>query len=239
MSTFEIEWDWTSLPMSPSECEMIFGAAERRWGFVITDWPLNAQQQPALDVMQIKVEMDDLNRDGESADGFTVARLKVLEWLPASSGPAAGLPNSCLMLLDRVQFPLALTERGPVVRDLIAHEIGHALGFGTSSRFESLVQDGNAKKFFRGARALEEYRKLAPGSTGVPIEIHGDANTASKHWDEHENDRSQLGRTMLYELMSGTMQNGDNRLSPLTVAAMGDLGYKVDIAAAESYRIAD
>ena len=44
---------------------------------------------------------------------------------------------------------------------------------------------------------------------------------------------------MFYDLMSGTMGSGDNRLSRLTVAAMNDLGYEVNMNAAEPYRLHD
>jgi hypothetical protein len=92
---------------------------------------------------------------------------------------------------------------------------------------------------YTGPFASAEYARIAPGSAGVPIETGGGAGTAGAHWDEDENDHSELGRKLLYELMSGNIQQGDNRISPLTVAALKDLGYQVDMSAAEAYRTHD
>ena len=61
----------------------------------------------------------------------------------------------------------------------------------------------------------------------MPVEADGGSGTRLSHWDETVFDT---------ELMTGWYNSGEtNPLSRITVASMADLGYQVNMAAADSY----
>ena len=80
---------------------------------------------------------------------------------------------------------------------------------------------------------MDEYRTLR-GGTGrrraVPVENTGGPGTADGHWRE---------TVFRNELMSGFIGDPGNPLSRMTAASLGDLGYQVDIDAAEPYTLPD
>ena len=90
-----------------------------------------------------------------------------------------------------------------------------------------------ANPTFRGPGAMTEYRTLR-GSGGrrraVPVENTGGPGTADGHWRE---------TVFRNELMSGFIDEPGNPLSRVTAASLGDLGYEVDIDAAEPYALPD
>jgi Leishmanolysin len=75
---------------------------------------------------------------------------------------------------------------------------------------------------------MEEYRTLrgARRRRRVPVENTGGPGTADSHWRE---------TVFRNELMSGFIAEPGNPLSRMTVASLGDLGYEVDLEAAEPY----
>jgi hypothetical protein len=239
MAGFRIEWDFHELGLSDDELDLRFGDAARRWSNLITGFPKNDRGKPALKSLKIRVEMADLNAGRKKKDELTLGHTEVTESLPKGAGRAAGIPTRALMQLDSKQFRTAVEDRPEVVRDLIAHEVGHALGFGSCAPCTRLIEDrGRNRFFFIGRHAMKEYAAIG-GKGAVPLESSGNSATAGKHWDENTRDKSRLGRIMVYELMSGNFDSGDNRLTRLTAAAMRDLGYEVDMDGADSYRDAD
>ena len=112
--------------------------------------------------------------------------------------------------------------------ETITHEIGHVLGFGTLFAQHDLVRGGGTvNPTFVGPAAMAEYARIKglPAPTPVPLEATGGPGTAEGHWRESVFDD---------ELMTGWIDSGANPLSRLTVAAMADLGYKVDIDRADA-----
>jgi hypothetical protein len=75
---------------------------------------------------------------------------------------------------------------------------------------------------------MDEYQALRAGGRRkrVPVENTGGPGTADGHWRE---------TVFRNELMSGFISAAGNPLSRLTAASLGDMGYKVDLAAAEPY----
>ena len=80
---------------------------------------------------------------------------------------------------------------------------------------------------FTGAAARAAYGALKGGGPqDVPVENTGGPGTAEGHW------REIIFRT---ELMSGFISAAGNPMSRVTVASLQDLGYQVDMSAAEPF----
>ena len=80
---------------------------------------------------------------------------------------------------------------------------------------------------FKGTNAKKEYGILkGTGPVAVPVENTGGAGTRNGHWRE---------MVFKQELMSGFIAAANNPLSKVTAASLKDLGYAVDMNAAEPY----
>ncbi len=126
---------------------------------------------------------------------------------------------------------LASMEANGTLRDVVLHEIGHVLGIGTLwQSLGLLVGAGTSNSGFIGSRAVAEYNTLTGGHfTSVPVENAGGRGTRDAHWRE-----SVFGS----ELMTGYVGPGVNLpLSRLTVASLADLGYQVNLSAADPYQL--
>jgi hypothetical protein len=81
---------------------------------------------------------------------------------------------------------------------------------------------------FTGARALAEYNRIfGTSAAGVPVENSGGAGTRDGHWRESLLDA---------EIMTGYVESsGSMPLSTITVGALADLGYQVNMNAADAF----
>ena len=136
------------------------------------------------------------------------------------------------------------------------HEIGHALGFAWQILDDNGLLSGGERDFwlfdminidvnFTGQRAITAFNNAGGlNYTGdkVPIENNGEYGTQRSHWrylvfDPRpyiQKDQPQFIRPS--ELMVG--QSHLNRsLSAITVQALADLGYQVDVSQADPYRL--
>lgn len=116
--------------------------------------------------------------------------------------------------------------------EVVIHEMGHVLGFGTLWNFNRtlLTGVGTTDPRFTGPLAIAAYDKLG-GQGTVPVEgDQGGAGTLYSHWDE---------ATFFNELMTGFLNASaaTNPLSDLSVAAMGDLGYVVNLGSGDRYQL--
>jgi hypothetical protein len=130
-------------------------------------------------------------------------------------------------LEDLVPYPDALEA-------LLAHEIGHVLGFGSMwDNFSLVTGAGTNSPRFTGPQAVSEYQALG-GSGQVPVEEGGGEGTADVHWNEETFDN---------EMMTGFAESPtapvplDMPLSRVSIASMGDLGYQVDLTTADPYSL--
>ncbi len=123
--------------------------------------------------------------------------------------------------------------------DLIVHELGHALGFGTLWAGEGLLQDPSlpaskgADTHFNGPDAIAAFDAIGgdayTGGQKVPVENEeGGVGTRDSHW--------RLS-VLSNELMTGFLTAGANPLSRVTVASLGDLGYDVDEGKADAFQL--
>ncbi len=221
---------------SPFQIEVRFGGgltqaqknafkfAADRWAKVIVgDLPAMNVDGELIDDVLILAEGADI--DGPNGilgqAGPTVLR-------PAGAGAAAFIPAKGQMQFDKAD--LAQMEANGTLNDVITHEMGHVLGIGTIWRNKGLLKNaGKANPTFTGANAKIEFGKLkGTGPAEVPVANVGGPGTRDSHWRE-----TVFGA----ELMTGIIATANNPLSRMTVASLKDLGYVVDLEAAEAYSL--
>jgi len=115
-------------------------------------------------------------------------------------------------------------------QNVILHEMGHVLGFGTlwelNGVYDPLANPGE----FLGANAIAAWNSEF-GQTGLPdVELQGGDGTAHAHWNENLTGsgltgiQDFLGRDMRDELMTGWL-NPNSFISDMTVASFIDIGF--------------
>ncbi|MCO5316979.1 MAG: hypothetical protein M9942_00920 [Microthrixaceae bacterium] len=107
--------------------------------------------------------------------------------------------------------------------DLLTHEFGHALGFGAPRWWAFLDGLGTDELTWTGPRGVAEWSAL--GGTGpIPMEpLNPD------HWEER-----RFGTELMTCFVWGT---SPLPMSAMTVAAMADIGYHVDLSAAGPFTL--
>lgn len=173
--------------------------------------------------------IDDVRIDAEGTaidgPGAVLGQAGPLDLRPGSFIPATGV-----MSFDTAD--LARMESDGSLVNVILHEMGHVLGFGTIfDRVGLIAGAGGPDPQFTGANALREYAALLGTATrprSVPLANVGGPGTRDGHWRED---------TFANELMTGILDEGVNPVSRLTIAAFEDLGYTVDYERADAYRL--
>lgn len=127
--------------------------------------------------------------------------------------------------------------------DVVLHEMGHVLGFGTlwDEPAINLLQNAintslgatQPLPVFTGAAARAQWTAMGGpvGPASIPVEGCGGGGTINGHWRE-----SSFGD----EAMTGYISapgGGHNPLSMLTVSSMQDMGYSVDLVQADAFTI--
>ncbi len=198
-----------------------FETAARRWGQIISaDVPAVVIGGETIDDVRIDAE-------GASIDGpgSILGQAGPLALRPGSFIPATGI-----MSFDSAD--LAQMEADGSLVNVIVHEMGHVLGFGTIFDRLGLIRGaGGDDPRFIGENGLREYAALlAPGvlPRGVPLANVGGPGTRDGHWREE---------TFANELMTGFLNVGANPVSRVTIGAFEDLGYSVDYERADAYRL--
>jgi hypothetical protein len=145
------------------------------------------------------------------------------------------LPAVGTMTFDTSDLP-SLEALGQLDQ-VILHEMGHVLGI-TRSRWAArglAVGAGSDSSGFSGAAATAAWNALGGAGTRVPVENcvgitqPCGEGTRDSHWRE---------RTFNNELMTGYLNGGiANPLSAVTIASLQDLGYVVNMGAAEAYSL--
>lgn len=169
-----------------------------------------------------------------------------------SAGPCLVRTSNRLTIMGSMRFDTADVAgliANNTLNAVIRHEMGHVLGFGTlfgppGNTILTCTQNpssaGNVMDtYFNCARALSAFDSIGGSSyTGgqkVPLENCGPTSPAgcgsgtfNSHWREP---------TFFNELMTGYLNSSapSNPASILTIAAMEDIGYLVNYAAAEAY----
>jgi hypothetical protein len=203
-----------------------FKTAAQRWSKVIVgDLPSVMVGGELIDDLLIMAQGVPIDGPGKILGQAGPTHLR-----PVAAGASAFLPAKGLMSFDTAD--LAKMEADGTLVDVIAHEMGHVIGIGTIWDHKGLLAGaGSINPHFTGAGAQREYGVLkGTGPTAVPVENTGGPGTVDSHWRE---------AVFKNELMSGFIAAPDNPLSRMTVASLADLGYEVDLGAAEPYALPD
>jgi hypothetical protein len=130
---------------------------------------------------------------------------------------------------------LASLETAGQLDEVILHEMGHVLGFGslwTLDTYNLLVGGGSSDPYFIGPAARAAWRVAAAnitfGGNIVPVENVGGPGTRDAHW------RESIARN---ELMTGFLNQGLNPLSTFTIGSLRDMGYVVNDAVADEFQL--
>jgi hypothetical protein len=138
----------------------------------------------------------------------------------------SGLPYHGEMEFDSADVS-AMFNNGTLY-NVILHEMGHILGVGTLWDYLDLL---NGFEYI-GANALAEYRQLTGNASAsyIPVENSGGPGTAGGHWEED---------IFNAELMTGYVESAGvpMPISRMTIASLADLGYTVNLAAADAFSL--
>jgi leishmanolysin len=148
------------------------------------------------------------------------------------SGPClirqpGNLPILGVMSLNSATLS-SLASNG-MLDDVLEHEMAHLLGFGTVWDLDGFLHDTTTSDpWFSGPDAEAAFQKALPSYRDkiVPVEANGGSGTTLSHWRES---------VMTNELMTGFLNPGANPLSSVTIESMADLGYTVDVSAADPW----
>jgi hypothetical protein len=170
----------------------------------------------------------------------TVMRIDGPGQILGTSGPCFIRQDSRLTVIGQMQFDssdLDVLQFKGQLEPTVLHEMGHVLGYGSLwsddnyLKNPSLPDSIGADTTFSGTHAQTEF-DTAGGTSytaggKVPVENSmGGAGTRDGHWRES---------VFQNELMTGFLNNGPNPLSRVSIASLQDLGYQVDLAAADPY----
>jgi hypothetical protein len=155
-----------------------------------------------------------------------------------SAGPCTARSATLLPMIGSMRFDVAdmntLESRG-LLNAVILHEMGHVLGIGTLWSRKGLVQDPSTTTaaldtYYSGANGLAGFDAIGgttyTGGNKVPVANVGGSGTINGHWRES---------VLRKELLTGTIDDGSNPLSVLTVRSLQDLGYTVNVLNADPF----
>lgn len=214
---FDIQVRFSGLSASQ---QVIFEQAAQRWESIITGDLPNASYN-GLIVDDLLIDASSVSIDGS---GGVLGQAGYDRLRSSTSG---GLPYHGTMQFDSAD--LAAMQSNGTLLGVIEHEMGHVLGIGTlwSSR-GLLVGASTSNPIFVGVHATAEYNALfGRTASGVPVENTGGSGTRNSHWRES---------VFSNELMTGWIGPGTSLpISRITIASLADLGYSVNIAAADPF----
>lgn len=195
-----------------------FELAASRWGEAIHDSlppaRVNGEVIAGLVITAMAIHIDGPNQ-------------KLAQSRPLHLRSESLLPATGVMEFDTVD--LGQMEANGTLVNVIMHEIGHVLGFGTLWERMGLLQGvGSRQPTFIGRHAMDEFGQLMGlyTPTPVPIENIGAVGTRNCHWRD-----SIFGN----ELMTGFLNSSLNPMSRMTIAAFQDMGYSVNRDAADVF----
>ncbi|QDU07870.1 choice-of-anchor Q domain-containing protein [Gimesia aquarii] len=215
---FTIDVVFTDSSLSASQ-QAIFQQAADRWSeIIIADVP---------DVVIAGIGLvDDLRIEA------TAPFIDGVGGILGSAGPRALRTGSFIPATGVMRFDsadLANLEASGQLIDVILHEMGHVLGIGTIWERLGLVIDLDTQDpRFVGTEAITQYNALLGRNVvDIPVANTGGPGTFGSHWRESD---------LTNELMTGFLNSGvANPISTITIGSLADLGYVVDLNAADTF----
>ena len=253
--TFNINVQFADGTSPSTAVQTAFLAAERRWESIITaDVPDESRQLSTTCGSETGYVWS--TTGAETIDDLVIgANVRPIDGtfgVLGVAGPCTPLgarpgyfPKFGIMEFDSADLERLATNG--TLADTVVHEMAHVLGFGTlwgdpldpywdlpqfagmgmpPSFRDVITGAGTLESAYTGVQAKAQYALLG-GSGNIPLETGGGGGTADAHWSE-----AIFGN----ELMTGYL-GSTNRLSAMSVAAMADLGYSVDLTKADSYSV--
>ncbi|MGX1267847.1 leishmanolysin-related zinc metalloendopeptidase [Streptomyces phaeoluteigriseus] len=209
----------------------VFAEAAERWARVIVgdlETAIVHDFTGTVVVDDVLIDAEGVPIDGTGHSPNILGQAGPTRFRRPDAVSGARLPVTGRMRFDSAD--LAAMEEDGTLLDVITHEMGHVLGIGTLWGSFGLRKDfPGPDPTFIGPAAMEEFGTLVGESPGpVPVANLGGIGSAGSHWRESVFDD---------ELMSPSIDGGHNPMSRLTVASLKDLGYTVDLDAAEPYAL--
>lgn len=205
-----------------SDQRKVFEKAATRWGQVISGEGISPAKLSC----------------GTSVDGLLIraagTKIDGSGGVLGQAGPTGIRRDNGIPYLGKMEFDTAdldSMEKGGTLDDVILHEMGHVLGIGTLWKPNNLLTgSGTNDPQYIGPNAMKEYASLLGKSkpTPIPVENTGGPGTREGHWREAVFDE---------ELMTGLAEPADMPMSRMTIASLKDLGYQVNLEAADRYQL--
>jgi len=209
--------DLTVTGLTATQERVVQQAADRWERIVVGDLPSARYEGRAIDDLWIEVVATPIDGVGGTLaeGGVTAERSRTF------------LPYAGSITLDSDDLADIIAQGAFL--GVLEHEMGHILGIGTEWESLGLLSGAGTKNpIFTGPQATAQYNSLFHTTAkGVPVEATGGLGTALSHWRDSVLDN---------ELLTGWYNYGQrNPISRITVASLADMGYQVDLSAADSY----
>ncbi|MEO1132870.1 MAG: leishmanolysin-related zinc metalloendopeptidase [Cyanobacteria bacterium J06639_1] len=227
---FNIQLRFDENAFTPQQQDIIRGAADHWMSAIISDLP---GETLTFSGCASGPPVNNIAIDDVFIDVFAL-EIDGRDEIKAQAGPCAFRNGSDLPAYGFVRFDAAdledITQNGRLAQ-IALHEMAHVFGYGTIWQdlglLTSQLENGVQVPVFVGPLATQEYQKL--GGTGfVPVENEAPEDANLAHWRQ-----SVFGN----ELMTFEGQAGFVPLSRITIAQFADLGYEVNLDAADPYEL--
>jgi hypothetical protein len=147
---------------------------------------------------------------------------------PCITRSATWIPIAGSMTFDSTDMDFMLTTG--ILPGVVLHEMMHTIGFGTiwgPGQLNLVPAPNSSDPRYFGSNGVSAYAELgaADAASGVPVENIGGPGSVGSHWRE-----SVFHTELMTSVATGSMM-----MSRVTVGALRDFGYDVDMNKADPY----
>lgn len=210
---FNIDAEFTD-DFTPSQQNIIQAAIRSIEELIVSGFPNALVDGKIIDDINVKLSV--ANIDG---DGGTLARTKIdfMRYVTL-------MPAQALIQFDKKD--LEELERNGQLFGVAQHELLHGLGFGNLWEAKGLVDfAGTSASRYTGRNAVSAFQELGGQADYIALEQSGDGS-ADLHW--HQGLFQDEIMTANLGFLIGQDGKPYSPLSPITLAALADLGYEVN-----------